>query len=166
MSERVASRMVENPQALIDDVTAALGPALSSSVSHEAQPAPHRAHKLPEGMCAVYVFSLSESYGNLVPAGKNRTLKVGKAGCNSNARFQSQHYNPMSAPSNLALSLIEMKILWSFLGIVGICESDVRRWIEENTDRDNFYLCVNDSSQLGRLETYLRGRLGPVFEGG
>jgi hypothetical protein len=72
----------------------------------------------------------------------------------------------MSAPSNLALSLIEMKILWAFLGIVEICESDVRRWIEENTDRDNFYLCVNDSSQLGRLEAYLRGRLGPVFEGG
>jgi len=78
-------------------------------------------------MCAAYVFSLSECYGKVVPAGANRTLKVGKAGCNSNAWFQSQHYNPMSAQSNLARTLIEVKILWSYLGIVDMRESNVRR---------------------------------------
>jgi hypothetical protein len=61
-------------------------------------------------MCAAHVFSLSKNYGDRVPAGRNRILKVGKAGCNSNARFQSQHYNPSSAPSNLAHSLLEVKI--------------------------------------------------------
>jgi hypothetical protein len=117
-------------------------------------------------MCAVYVFSLSKNYGDRVPAGRNRILKVGKAGCNSNARFQSQHYNPSSAPSNLAHSLLEAKIFWLYLGITEISESKARSWIEENTDRDNFYLSASDASHLSRLEVYLRGRLGPVFEGG
>jgi hypothetical protein len=39
-------------------------------------------------------------------------------------------------------------------------------WIRENTDRDNFYLLDGDQPLLGELERYLRGRLGPVFEGG
>jgi hypothetical protein len=158
--------MIENAQALIADFEAALGAALGSRVSHEPQLAPHRGHKLPKGMCAVYVFSLSKNYGGHVPAGRNRVLKVGKAGCNSNARFQSQHYNPSSAPSNVAHSLLEAKIFWPYLGIVEMSEASVRSWIEQNTDRDNFYLSATDASHLGRLEIYLRGRLGPVFEGG
>jgi hypothetical protein len=117
-------------------------------------------------MCAVYVFSLSKNYGDRVPAGRNRILKVGKAGRNSNARFQSQHYNLSSAPSNLAHSLLETKIFWPYLGIREMSEASVRNWIEEHTDRDNFYLLTNDASLLSRFEIYLRGRLGPVFEGG
>jgi hypothetical protein len=158
--------MLYNAQALIGDFEAALAVLLSSPVSHELQSAPHRAHKLPEGACAVYVFSLAEVYGKGTPAGPNRVLKVGKVGCNSNARFQSQHYNPRSAQSNLARSLVEVRILWPYLGIVELNESNVRRWIEDNTDRDNFYLRATDASHLSRLETYLRGRVGPVFEGG
>jgi hypothetical protein len=158
--------MIENSQALIADFEAALGAPLTTPISHEPQLAPHRGHKLPEGVCAVYVFSLSTDYGDQVPAGRNRILKIGKAGCNSNARFQSQHYNPSSAPSNLAHSLLEAKIFWLYLGITEMSETNVRSWIEENTDRDNFYLSASDASRLSRLEIYLRGRLGPVFEGG
>lgn len=158
--------MIENAQDLIAGFEAALGAPLATPISHESQLAPHRGHKLREGMCAVYVFSLSKNYGDGVPAGRNRILKVGKAGCNSNARFQSQHYNPSSAPSNLAHSLLEAKIFWRYLGITEISEPKVRSWIEENTDRDNFYLSPGDASCLSRLEIYLRGRLGPVFEGG
>ena len=158
--------MIENAQGLITDFVLALGVPLAVPISHEAQAAPHRGHKLPEEKCAVYVFSLSKVYGNRVPAGQSRILKVGKAGCNSNARFQSQHYNPLSAPSNLAHSLLEAKIFWLYLGITEISEASVRHWIEENTDRDNFYLSARDTSNLSRLEVYLRGRLGPVFEGG
>jgi len=165
-SHRCGISMVENLKPLICDFAFALGATLSAPISHELQSATHQAHRLPEGKCAVYVFSLSENYGKRVPAGGNRTLKVGKVGCKSNARFQSQHYNPLSAKSNLARTLLETKILWPYLGIVEMYKSNVRRWIEETTDRDNFYLSAEDASHLSQLETYLKGRLGPVFEGG
>jgi hypothetical protein len=38
-------------------------------------------------------------------------------------------------------------------------------WIED-TERDNFYLKTENAKLLGKLETYLKGILGPVFEGG
>jgi len=84
---------------------------------HDSWPAPHAGRKLPNGRCAVYVFSLSEMYGRTVQAGAHRVLKVGKAGSNCNARFQSQHYNVNSAPSTLAGSLIRTNVLWHYLGI-------------------------------------------------
>jgi hypothetical protein len=39
---------------------------VATPISHESQSAPHRGHKLPEGMCAVNVFSLSKYYGDRV----------------------------------------------------------------------------------------------------
>ncbi len=158
--------MVENPLSLMNEFIRAAGENLTGNISHEPQFAPHIAHKLPAGRCAVYVFSLSGQYGKDVVAGQNRVLKVGKAGFNSNARFQSQHYSPGSSGSSLADTLLRKRILWSYLGIADLSESNVRRWIEENTDRDNFYLSVSHEHLLGERETYLRGRLGPVFEGG
>ncbi len=35
----------------------------------------------------------------------------------------------------------------------------------EHLDRDNFYLDLADAALLSRLETYVRGTLGSVFEG-
>jgi hypothetical protein len=81
--------MVQSQQQLISEFLAALGPSSAITISHEGQPAPHTSHVLPIGKCAIYVFSLSEGYGSTVPAGPSRVLKVGKAGPNSNARFQS-----------------------------------------------------------------------------
>ena len=162
--------MVTHPDSLLDDFVQALrragraGPA--TPISHEAQPAPHLAHSLPSGRCAVYVFSLSRTYGSGCTAGANRILKVGKAGPKSNARFQSQHYNPGAAPSTLAASLVQGFILWPYLGLNQITEAVVGDWIRQNTDRDNFYLTERDQHLLGELERYLRGRLGPAFEGG
>ena len=114
----------------------------------------------------MYVFTLSSAYGATTAAGANRALKVGKAGVNCSARFQSQHYSPRAAPSTLAATLLKTRILWPFIGIASLDESNVRGWIEQNTDRDNFFLSAEDGQFLGKLETYLKGRLGPIFEGG
>jgi len=135
-------------------------------IDYEPQPCPHKLHKLPTGKCAVYVFSLAESAGKLCPAGPNRVLKVGKAGPRSNARFQYQHYSPGSASSTLSGQILNSRILWTYLGISQLEYPDVGRWIRENTDRENFYLRAEDKHLLDPLERYIRGRLGPVFEGG
>ena len=158
---------VENPAGLIQDFTSALrGLGLTCTVRHEHQPAPHKGKALPTSESAVYVFTLSPGYGRSTAAGANRTLKVGKAGVNCSARFQSQHYSANAAPSTLAATMLKTKILWSYIGITSLDESNVRSWIEHNTERDNFYLNASDAHLLGKLETYLKGRLGPVFEGG
>lgn len=135
------------------------------AIVHERLAAPHRPpSRLPTGCTAVYVFSLAESYGTRCAAGPERVLKVGKVGANSAARFCSQHYLPGSARSNLARSLISERVLWPYLGIEHLDESDVKSWMCENLDRDHFF--VSGSPGLEReLERYLRGRLGPVFEG-
>jgi hypothetical protein len=158
---------VENPAGLIQDFTSAVQAlGLTCVVRHDHHAAPHKGKALPVGECAVYVFTLSPGYGRNTVAGANRALKVGKAGVNCSARFQSQHYSTKAAPSTLAATLLKTKILWPYIGITLLDESNVRLWIEHNTERDNFYLNTSDTHLLGRLETYLKGRLGPVFEGG
>lgn len=162
--------MVENPETLIEDFFQAARraglPCGTSTIAHEAQCAPHKPHALPSHKCAVYVFSLSGSHGERCPAGAYRVLKVGKVGPKSSARFHSQHYNPNSARSNLAKTLLESRILWPYLGITELAAAQVGRWIRENTDRDHFYLDAADSELLDPLEKYMRARLNPVFEGG
>jgi len=161
--------MIQNPQKTL---IAGFGEAIKSlgltcgGIEHEAQPAPHRPHKLPKGKCAIYVFSLSRTYGQCCPAGVGRVLKVGKAGPKSNARFQSHHYDPTRALSTLARTLVISKVLWHYLGITELTSKQVGDWIRNNTDRDNFYLDSKDNDILGQFEKYIRGRLGPVFEGG
>jgi hypothetical protein len=157
---------VENPAGLIQDFASAVQAlGLNCVVRHDHQAAPHKGKGLPIGECAVSVFTLSPGYGRST-AGANRALKVGKAGTNCSARFQSQHYGTKAAPSTLAATLLKTKILWPHIGITSLNESNVRAWIEANTERDNFYLKADDAHLLGKLETYLKGRLGPVFEGG
>ena len=160
--------MIDNPGTLLREFAESANETgiAVESVEHEAQLAPHQPHKLPAGKCAVYVFSLSLKYGVVCPAGVNRVLKVGRVGPRSNARFLSQHYNPRSARSTLAGSLVKSSVLWRYLGIIEMSEATVGEWIRDNLDRDNFYLSATRVSELPILERYLRGRLGPVFEGG
>ncbi len=73
---------------------------------------------------------------------------MGKAGPKSNARFQSQHYNPRSAQSTLAGALMKSRILWSYLGSAELTAAEVGNWIRRNTDRDNFYLTSADEPAL------------------
>jgi hypothetical protein len=75
------------------------------------------------------------------------------------------HYSPTAAQSTLARSLLGTPILWPYLGITGLTVSEVAEWIRRNMDRENFYLPAGESEALKNLEWYLRGNLGPVFEG-
>lgn len=134
-------------------------------IQHAARRAPHVAAPLQTGTSAVYVFTLSEAAGARCAAGPHRALKVGSAGCRSNARFQYQHYNPRSAQSTLAAMILNAPYHWRFLGIDAIDESTIGEWIRTNTDRDDYFLPAANESLLVDLERFLRGRLGPVFEG-
>lgn len=119
----------------------------------EVLPAPHASPtRLPTGQMAVYVFT----YGADV-------LKVGKVGPKSQARYTSQHYNPGSAQSTLAASVI------ADAARLGLGEADIAgigNWIRANVDRVNILL----PSQLGvpvltLLESFLQCRLRPRYEG-
>jgi hypothetical protein len=119
-----------------------------SQISHDCWTAPHKAKPLRAGCGAVYVFSLSRDAA--VPAGAGRILKIGKAGANSNARFQHQHYSPGSAMSTLAVAILNNPLLWPYIGY-STAIADVGTWIRENTDRDNFYF--TDASLIGLFES-------------
>ncbi len=156
--------MIKKPHSLIRDFQEAsnrLG--LEAIIKHELVEAPHAPKSLPKSICAVYVFSLSETYGHRCPAGPNRVLKVGKVGSKSNPRFHYQHYSPGSAQSTVAGSLISDRILWLYLGIECLDEDTVSDWMKINLDRDHFFLQENQKEILEFLEKYLRTRLGPIY---
>jgi hypothetical protein len=75
----------------------ARSPLLSQDITVEFHDAAHKPPKLlPAGKMAIYGFWWNGAW-----------LKVGKAGPQSQARYTSQHYNPASAPSTLAASLLQ-----------------------------------------------------------
>ena len=146
-----------DPEPLVDDFLAvaelAHMPITGAQITVECLPAPHRPpSRLPAGSMAVYVFAYGET-----------TLKVGKAGSNSQARYISQHYNAGSAPSTLAASLIKRG---AEIGIPGLSNESVSEWIKTHTDRLNFVLESQAGiDSLSLLEAFLHCRLKPVFEG-
>src|SRR5207244_12580508 len=96
---------------------------------------PHIASMLPTGWQGVYSFRYDDTW-----------LKVGKAGPKSGARWISQHYNPRSAMSTLAFSLIKygyfstdehptLRDLRTKLR--EIAADDIGDWIKANTERVN-----------------------------
>jgi hypothetical protein len=80
--------------------------------------------QLPSNKAAIYIFKWNNSY-----------LKVGKVNANSNARYQSQHYNPNSSNSNLSKSLLADIEFQALLG-----DKSVGNWIKENTTRFNLLI--------------------------
>ena len=122
-------------------------------ITIEALPAPHRPPKrLPSNYMAVYVFSMGNDF-----------LKVGKVGAKSQARYVSQHYNPRSANSTLAASMIKDAVQ---LGLSDASCADIGNWIKANTDRVNFMMKAEaGSSALTFLESFLQCRLKPRYEG-
>lgn len=136
------------------------------AIHHDCVHGPHKPPALLNGHGAVYVFSLTEEYGSTCPAGAHRVLKVGKVGPNSGPRFQYQHYSVGSAMSTLAGAIVRTPILWAYLGAKDHSESSVRNWLLRNTDRDHFFISGDDIEAITQLERYLKGRLGPAFEGG
>jgi hypothetical protein len=145
----------------ISDLKVQLGlSADRSGISHDGWAAPHTPKDLVSGCGAVYVFSISSASQSR--AGAGRVLKVGKAGCNSNARFRYQHYAAGSALSTLAGAIANNPLLWGYIGYSS-ADADVGAWIKRNTDRDNSYF--RDPSLIGLFEVYAKARLGPAFEG-
>jgi hypothetical protein len=62
--------------------------------------------------------------------------------------------------------LLKGRILWPYLGIGDLADDAAGEWIKANTDRHNIYLPASSNTPLlDVLERYIRGRLGPVFEG-
>ncbi len=161
--------MLQNVERILDGFYTAIANAgmyeKTVQITHETASLLHENCVLPKGKCAVYVFSLTHDYGSKCPAGAHRVIKVGKVGPNSNPRFQYQHYKPKSAQSTVGRRLITYPVLWPYLGISSLKGSQVEGWLKSNTDRDHFFLDGNQLLIRDALEVYLKGLLGPVFEG-
>lgn len=107
---------------------------------------------LPVGKMAVYVFSKGPD-----------VLKVGKVGRKSRARYTSQHYNPISAMSTLAASVLGDR---EQLGCEDVDAGDVGSWIRGNIDRVNLLMDEHVGVRvLTLLEAFLQCRLRPRYEG-
>ena len=109
----------------------------------------HIPQSLPSNKAAVYIFKWQDSY-----------LKVGKVNSNSNARYQSQHYNSESSKSNLAKSILQDAELQMLL-----VNSNVSQWIKTNTTRFNIII----PSSLGKnfvhfAEAFFILKCNPRFE--
>ncbi|PQO22002.1 hypothetical protein C2I36_15350 [Rhodobacteraceae bacterium WD3A24] len=126
---------------------------VAGDIRVEELPAPHTPPtRLPAGQMAVYVFSLGGD-----------VLKVGKVGPKSQARYTSQHYNPGSAQSTLAASMIGDA---ERLGLGDAERAEIGNWIRTNVDRVNILIPVDHGVPvLTLLESFLQCRLRPRYEG-
>lgn len=104
---------------------------------------------LPANSAAVYIFKWNDHY-----------LKVGKVNSNSNARYQSQHYNPASSGSNLSKSLLSDTAFQALLG-----DSNVGEWIKANTTRFNILIPSNLGKNFVHFaEAFFILKCNPRFE--
>jgi len=126
---------------------------MAGSIAVEILPKPHKPPgSLPQGKMAVYAFFLN-----------GRALKVGKVGPNSGPRYTSQHYNPNSAPSNLARSILAAP---AKTGAAGVDAATIGAWIKRETDRVNLVVPQSlGDPMLSLLESFLHVRWKPMFEG-
>jgi len=136
----------------INSVTETLGKQIDDSKINIVDCGlPHLPTPLAPGTMGVYAFL----YGD-------RFLKIGKAGPNSNARFQSHHYNPHSSQSNLAKSILRDMEMAQF----GLTENGIGSWIKANCRRIDILL---DQSlgyfALELVEAMLHFIYEPKYEG-
>ena len=112
---------------------------------------PHKAPKLPDGKMAVYTFIYNGEF-----------LKIGKAGQNSGPRYTSQHYNPGSAQSNLARSILGDEAMRG----MGITEENVGEWIKSNCRRIDIEIDADlGAFTLELVEAILHYKYTPKYEG-
>lgn len=135
------------------------------TVTTETLRAPHQQPALQSGSAAVYVFAISAVAGRAAPAGPGAVVKVGRVGPNSAPRFTFQHYSPRSAGSSLAKSLIRYRVMWPWLGVHEIDESNVKDWMLRHLDRFHFFVPGDRLEVVAELEVYVRARVGSDFEG-
>lgn len=104
---------------------------------------------LPANSAAVYIFKWNDNY-----------LKVGKVNSNSNARYQSQHYNPDSSKSNLSKSLLSDTEFQTILG-----NGNVGEWLKANTTRFNIIIpSVLGKNFIHFAEAFFILKCNPIFE--
>ena len=142
---------VEEFEKIIQGVTASAGRKVDSHYEILDRGMPHTPCTLKRGTMGIYTFIFRDEF-----------LKIGKAGTNSNARFYTQHYNPCSAASNLAKSILEDDNMQG----LGITKENVGEWIKQNTRRIDILL---DASlgifTLELIEAALHYRYEPRYEG-
>lgn len=137
---------------IITDVTEVLGrPIHKNEYEIIDRGIPHKPGKLPPDKMGVYAFIFGDEY-----------LKIGKVGPRSNARFQSQHYNAMSAKSTLAASLINDKRMSDW----GITKENAGDWIKANTRRiDILFEKSVGIFTVELIEAALHYKYEPRYEG-
>jgi len=114
------------------------------------QPRNHIPKKLPNKKMAVYSFVYNGVF-----------LKIGQAGANSNARYESQHYHPNSSNSNLAKSLLNDPLFKDFLN-----EDMITDWIKENCERYDIIIDAHyGKNTLNYIEGLLHKKYDPKYEG-
>lgn len=144
--------LIKEIYSLIFDVSSILGkPIEKESIEIINRGKPHKPESLPAGKMGVYLFLYDDVF-----------LKIGKAGPKSNARFYSQHYNPKSAKSTLAASILSD----STNSYEGVGEENVGDWIKENCTRIDIIV----DSYLGifaleLIEAALHYKYEPIYEG-
>ena len=112
---------------------------------------PHTPASLKPGTMGVYTFLYN-----------GRFLKIGKAGPNSNARFLSQHYNPDSANSNLAASILDDPDM----AVHGLTVNTVGKWIKQNCRRIDILIGAGlGIFTLELVEASLHYKYEPKYEG-
>lgn len=136
---------------------------ISVSATYMAKGQAHKPTTLQTGTCGVYVFMNDQ-----------HCFKVGKAGSNSKARWNSHHYNlDETTPSTLPKSIIKNKTRFkkcfpveSHQEIDALEKSNVQKWIKGNMCRIEFLFKDNgDSFTLNLLEALAQFHLKPIFEG-
>lgn len=137
---------------IINDVSNLLGkPIEKSKYEIIDRGLPHRPKNLDNGKMGIYTFIYNGKF-----------LKIGKAGPKSNARFLSQHYNPKSAKSTLASSLLKDKNMQ----FECITEYDVGEWIKNNCRRIDILLDSNlGIFTLELIEAIFHYKYEPIYEG-
>ena len=114
------------------------------------QPLNHKPLRLPDGKMAVYTFVYNDVF-----------LKIGQVFKNSNARYQSQHYNINSANSTLARSLTKDNTMTTIVNV-----DNVSQWIKTNCERFDFIIDAKYGKvALNFIEGILHYHYNPRYEG-
>jgi len=101
-------------------------------------------------------------------------IKVGKAGPNSQARWNSHHYNvDEKSSSTMTKSMIKYKEMVKAIYPVNkhaeiddLNDNNIGNWIKSNTSRMEFIISAKESKfVLNFLEAIVQLKLQPIFEG-
>ena len=149
-------KLINSPEVLLEDFNRIMVLSdiddSSISIKFERLKAGQHLPKFRAGNMVIYVFMFN-----------GETLKVGKAGPRSKARFCSQHYSSKAAKSTLASSLLKDQ---DFAFKYSLNELNVGQWLKDSTERWSFFIEEKHGIYvLNLLESFLHCRLKPRYEG-